>query len=74
MWSYTKLAEAFGGEAYTAQVRTNGELDEAMEQAQVAQAKGKLSIIEMIAADPMDAPEYLRRTRDHLEEQEKQQK
>lgn len=74
MWSYTKLAEAFGGEAYTARVQTNGELDEAMDQAEAAQAQGRLCIIEMIAADPMDAPEYLRRTRDHLEEQEKQQK
>ncbi|MNK26817.1 Indole-3-pyruvate decarboxylase [compost metagenome] len=74
MWSYTKLAEAFGGEAYTARVRTNGGLDDAIEQAQAAEASGKLCIIEMIAADPMDAPEYLRRTRDYLEEQEKQQK
>lgn len=71
MWSYTKLAEAFGGDAYTARARTNRELDEAMDEARI-QCKNKLCIIEMIAADPMDAPEYLRRTRDYLEEQEKQ--
>jgi indolepyruvate decarboxylase len=71
-WSYTKLAEAFGGEAYTAQVRTNRELDETIEEVQRQNAK-KMCIIELIAADPMDAPEYLSKMRDFLKLQEKLQ-
>lgn len=69
-WSYTKLAEAFGGEAFTATVRTNGELEQAFAQADQERAS-KLCIIEMIAADPMDAPEYMKRMRNYMEEQAK---
>ncbi|WP_043931061.1 alpha-keto acid decarboxylase family protein [Bacillus sp. EB01] len=67
-WSYTKLAEAFGGELFTKTVRTNGELDQAITQAEQECAE-KLCLIEMIAADPMDAPEYMHRIRNHKQEQ-----
>ncbi|WP_239614712.1 alpha-keto acid decarboxylase family protein [Cohnella mopanensis] len=70
-WSYTKLAEAYGGDAFTATVRTYGELDQAIIQAE-KERSGRLCIIEMIAADPMDAPENMRRMRNYLEMQEKQ--
>lgn len=70
-WSYTKLAEAFGGEAFTAIVRTNSELDAAIAQADT-ECKNKLCIIEMMASDPMDAPEYMHQMRKYLEQQEKQ--
>jgi indolepyruvate decarboxylase len=69
MWNYTMLAEAFGGDAFTAQVRTNRELDEAIQQAE-AQNKDRMCIIELIAADPMDAPEYLHRVRENMIMQE----
>ncbi|ALC89289.1 thiamine pyrophosphate-binding protein [Bacillus sp. FJAT-18017] len=69
-WSYTKLAEAFGGELFTKTVRTNEELDEAITQAEQEYAE-KLCLIEMIAADPMDAPEYMHRIRNHKQEQKK---
>lgn len=52
-------------------VRTYGELDQAITQADKERA-GRLCIIEMIAADPMDAPENMRRMRNYLEMQEKQ--
>jgi indolepyruvate decarboxylase len=71
MWSYTKLAEAFGSDAFTVQVRTNGELDKAIREAE-RQNKERLCIIEMVVADPMDAPQFLRKLRDFLEKQEKQ--
>jgi indolepyruvate decarboxylase len=70
-WSYTKLPEAFGGEAFTAIVKTNSEFDEAIKRAETESAS-KLCIIEMIADDPLDAPEYMLRMRDYLEQQEKQ--
>lgn len=70
-WSYTKLAEAFGGDAFTAIVRTYGELDQAIAQAE-EERSNRLCIIEMIAADSMDAPENMRRMRSYLEMQEKQ--
>ncbi len=38
-WSYTKLAEAFGGEAYAVTVRTNQELDDAISRAEKECAK-----------------------------------
>ncbi|MBP2001524.1 indolepyruvate decarboxylase [Paenibacillus shirakamiensis] len=72
MWSYTKLTEAFGGQTFTVKVQTNGELDQAIRDAEV-QSQERLCVIEMIAKDPMDAPDYLRRTREFLEEQEKKQ-
>ncbi|MFB9276600.1 alpha-keto acid decarboxylase family protein [Cohnella cellulosilytica] len=71
-WSYTKLAEAFGGDAFTATVRTYGELDQAIILAEKERDR-RLCIIEMIAADSMDAPENMRRMRSYLEMQEKQQ-
>ncbi|WP_314591300.1 thiamine pyrophosphate-binding protein [Paenibacillus terrigena] len=70
-WSYSKLTEAFGGDAFAVTVRTYGELDQAITQADKERA-GRLCIIEMIAADPMDAPENMRRMRNYLEMQEKQ--
>ncbi|NIK75404.1 indolepyruvate decarboxylase [Paenibacillus castaneae] len=72
-WHYTKLAEAFGGKAFTAQVRTNRELDEAIAAAEQAQMS-QLCIIELIVTDPLDAPDYLIRLRNHLEEQERLKK
>ncbi|TVY04658.1 alpha-keto acid decarboxylase family protein [Cohnella terricola] len=71
-WQYTRLAEAFGGQAFTARVRTNRELDEAIAAAEQAQIS-RLCIIELIVTDPLDAPEYLLRLRKHLEEQERLQ-
>ncbi|MGG0154751.1 alpha-keto acid decarboxylase family protein [Bacillus mycoides] len=70
-WSYTKLAEAFGGNAFTVTVRTYGELDQAIIHAEKESAK-RLCIIEMIAGNPMDAPEYMRRMRSYMEKQEMQ--
>ncbi|MFK4330426.1 indolepyruvate decarboxylase [Bacillus sp. RC240] len=69
-WSYTKLAEAFGGNAFTVTVRTYGELDQAIIHAEKESTK-RLCIIEMIAGNPMDAPEYMRRMRSYMEKQEK---
>ncbi|WP_179393142.1 alpha-keto acid decarboxylase family protein [Sporosarcina sp. JAI121] len=69
-WHYTQLAEAFGGKAFTARVRTNRELDEAIAAAEQAQMS-QLCIIEMIVDDPLDAPDYLIRLRKHMEEQER---
>jgi indolepyruvate decarboxylase len=71
-WKYTKLAEVFGGDAFTLKVRTNRELDEAINQAQT-QNVNKLCMIEMMVSDPMDAPDYVHKMRKHLEEQEKRQ-
>lgn len=69
-WSYTKLAEAFGGKAYTATVKTNGELEAAMQRAE-QERLGQMCIIEMIVQDALDAPEYMHNMRKHLEQQEK---
>ncbi|MGE7761347.1 alpha-keto acid decarboxylase family protein [Peribacillus sp. NPDC097895] len=71
-WDYTKLAEAFGQEAFTAKVETNRELDDAIVKAQDMNDE-KLCLIEMIVKDPMDGPEYLQKMRQYLEKQEKQQ-
>ncbi|MCQ6267603.1 thiamine pyrophosphate-binding protein [Fictibacillus sp. WQ 8-8] len=69
-WNYTKLAEAFGREAFTKQVRTNQELDDAITEAERLQGE-KLCMIELVVEDPMDAPEYLQKMRAFLEKQEK---
>lgn len=69
-WRYTQLAEAFGGQAFSAQARTNRELDEAIAAAEREQAS-KLCIVELIVSDPMDAPEYLKTLRRHMEQQER---
>lgn len=70
-WSYTKLAEAFGGDAFTAIVRTNGELEQAINKADNERAV-RLCIIEMIVQDPMDAPENMKRMRNDKLKQEMQ--
>lgn len=71
-WHYTKLIEAFGGDAYTMQVHTNQQLDQAIQEAEQQQSQ-KLCLIEMMIEDPMDAPKYLRKTREFLQKQEQQQ-
>lgn len=70
-WSYTKLAEAFGGKAFTAIVRTYGELEQAINQAEIERAE-RLCMIEMIVEDPVDAPENMKKMRNHMEKQEMQ--
>lgn len=70
-WSYTRLPEAFGGEAFTATVKTNGELEEAIRQVET-ECRSKLCLIELIAADPLDAPEYMHKMRKYMEQQERQ--
>lgn len=62
-WEYTKLPEAFGESAFTAVVKTNKELDDAIKQAEGA---NKLCIIEMIINNPLDAPEYMVKMREYL--------
>lgn len=70
-WSYTRLAEVFGGNAFTVTVRTYRELDQAIIQAE-KESTERLCIIEMIAGNSMDAPKYMQRMRDYMEEQEMQ--
>ncbi|SFC00556.1 indolepyruvate decarboxylase [Bacillus sp. 491mf] len=70
-WSYTRLAEAFGGNAFTVTVRTYGELDQAIIQAETESTE-RLCIIEMIAGNSVDAPKYMRRMRSYMEKQEMQ--
>lgn len=70
-WRYSMLAELFGGQAFTAQVRTNRELDEALAAVDREQAT-KLCIVELIVRDPMDMPDILRRLRSHLERMERE--
>ncbi|WP_053363405.1 thiamine pyrophosphate-binding protein [Bacillus sp. FJAT-27251] len=70
-WSYTKLAEAFGGNAFTVTVRTYGELDQAINDAE-KEISERLCIIEIIAGNPMDAPEFVRRMRSYMEKLEMQ--
>ncbi|PFH90526.1 thiamine pyrophosphate-binding protein [Bacillus sp. AFS088145] len=67
-WSYTKLAEAFGGNAFTAIVSTNGELEQAINQAEI-ECSERLCIIEMIVKDPLDAPENMKKMYKYLEKQ-----
>jgi Pyruvate decarboxylase and related thiamine pyrophosphate-requiring enzymes len=57
IWDYSKLIEAFGGNAYSAKVYTNKELDEAIKQAEL-QYKDRFCFIE-IYAPQMDAPEIV---------------
>lgn len=70
-WSYTRLTEAFGGNSFTTTVRTYGELDQAIIQAE-KESTERLCLIEMIAGNPMDAPKYMRRMRSYMEKQEMQ--
>ncbi|MFF2874932.1 alpha-keto acid decarboxylase family protein [Gottfriedia sp. NPDC057991] len=67
-WSYTKLAEAFGGNAFTAIVSTYGELEQAINQAEI-ECSERLCIIEMIVKDPLDAPENIKKIYKYLEKQ-----
>ncbi|WP_409293029.1 alpha-keto acid decarboxylase family protein [Peribacillus sp. SCS-37] len=68
-WDYTKLPAVFGHDAFTVKVRTNRELDEAIVQAETEQEQ-KLCLIEMIVGDPMDAPQYLKKVNEYMEEQQ----
>jgi len=70
-WSYTKLAEVFGGNAYTSIVRTNEELERAINEAEKEYVK-RLCIIEMVVEDPMDAPENMKKMRSYKLNQEMQ--
>ena len=65
-WDYTKLPAAFGGDAYTATVKTVEELDGAMKQAET-ECHNRLCIIEIIPGNPLDAPQYLVESRKILE-------
>lgn len=67
-WSYTKLAEAFGGNAFTAIVSTNGELEQAINKAEI-ECSERLCIVEMIVKDPLDAPENMKKMYKYLEKQ-----
>jgi indolepyruvate decarboxylase len=53
-WNYSKLPAVFGGNAFVAQARTNGEFDQALKQAEKEQSY-RLCYIEAFA-DKMDAP------------------
>lgn len=53
-WNYSKLPEVFGGDAFVAQARTNGEFDKALRQATQEQSN-RLCYIEAFT-DKMDAP------------------
>ncbi|MEH7399885.1 thiamine pyrophosphate-binding protein [Gottfriedia acidiceleris] len=67
-WSYTKLAEAFGGNAFTAIVRTYGEFEQAVNEAEI-ECSERLCLIEMIVKDPLDAPENMKKMYKYLEKQ-----
>lgn len=69
-WDYSKLLEAFGGNFFSAKVRTNRELDNAIKQAEVL-CNEKLCLIE-IFTPPLDAPEIVHKMKNVLEQMEKQ--
>ncbi|WP_441339244.1 alpha-keto acid decarboxylase family protein [Peribacillus deserti] len=71
VWQYTKLPDLFNVEAFTAEVRTNSDLETAIMKAGEECAE-RLCLIELLVEDPMDAPEYLNRLRSFLEEQKQQ--
>ncbi|WP_052255983.1 alpha-keto acid decarboxylase family protein [Salinicoccus sp. YB14-2] len=62
-WDYMSLTDGFSKykEVFKTQVYTNGELDEAIQQAE--QFDG-MSLIELVVKDPMDAPLYLHNLRE----------
>ncbi|SDI63870.1 alpha-keto acid decarboxylase family protein [Natribacillus halophilus] len=66
-WDHMTLAAGFAGgrDLFKTEVRTNGELDEAIQQAE--QYDG-MSLVELIVTDPMDAPEYLHNLRENEKE------
>ncbi|MBL4931911.1 alpha-keto acid decarboxylase family protein [Clostridium paridis] len=66
IWDYSKLIDAFGGNAYTAKVYTNKELDEAIKQAEL-QCQDRFCFIE-IYAPQMDAPEIVHKMTNVLEQ------
>lgn len=51
-WNYTKIFEAFGGDVYTAQVRTNKELDETLN---TVSEENRMCYVEMFT-DKMELP------------------
>lgn len=63
-WDYMSLADGLAGskQVFKAHARTNGELDEAIKNAE--QFDGA-SLIELIVTDPMDAPLYLHNLREY---------
>lgn len=67
VWDHKVIAEGFNRSAhlFKAEVRTNGELDEAIQKAE--QFDG-MSLIELIVTDPMDAPDYMHKLREHAKE------
>ncbi|MGK9251156.1 alpha-keto acid decarboxylase family protein [Paenibacillus humicus] len=69
-WDFSKLPEAFGGDAFTATARTVAELRDAMRQA-AAECRSRLCMIELIPGNPMDAPPFLVKSRAILEAQKK---
>lgn len=58
-WDYTKIAQAFGGNIWTAQAKTNKEFNDALNQAELAQ-QDNLCYIE-IFTDEMEVPELAKR-------------
>ena len=66
-WDYMSLIDSFSkrGEVFKASVWTNGELDEAIEEARNFNGA---CFIELIVTDPMDAPLYLHNLREHAKE------
>lgn len=70
VWDFQKLIEAFGGNAYTARVNTNEELDKAIKEIEI-QGKDKMCFVE-INADKMDVPEIVHNVHTMIEEMEKQ--
>lgn len=71
VWSYTRLPEAFGGDAFVARATTAGELDEAIREAE-RECSRRLCLIELAVNDPLDAPDYMRKLRSYLEERKRQ--
>ncbi|SOC39115.1 alpha-keto acid decarboxylase family protein [Salinicoccus kekensis] len=66
-WDYMTLIDGFSaaGEVFKASVRTNRELDEAIEK---AQSFNGTAFIELVVTDPMDAPLYLHNLREHAKD------
>ncbi|MCD2137113.1 alpha-keto acid decarboxylase family protein [Salinicoccus halitifaciens] len=66
-WDYMTLIDGFSaaGEVFKASVRTNGELDEAIEK---AESFDGVSFIELVVTDPMDAPLYLHKLREYAKD------
>lgn len=67
VWDYMSLIDGFSNstEVLKASVRTNRELDEAIEN---AQSFNGIAFIELVVTDPMDAPLYLHNLREHAKD------